>query len=553
VRNLIYFIKSLSLKKYFFILAVIGYMPIIIFGYFIQDDYTIISLTDLKFFDAVKDICGVNNNRPLSCVYHAFLTRLFPNFQIYFLLSLFLYFLFIYLVFKIYDFILNDKYIKKIFLTLLIFPFFSYTVIYSPGMQSMGIISLIFWALSLFFLKRYIYKSFLKDLFISHFFLIMMFLIYESAMPLLGISLFFPLFFKNKKKIFFINIIFTILILIFVVAAQKKIFPYLFDADLSRIKLGIQDYKKIIFLVIINLALSANIFLHSIELFFRSLYNIIHNLNFILLLQLVLITLFYFISTQNKKKIRKKNYYFLGICSISLISVFFLNALMHSVANTGLEFTQYNNRALVSISFIFALFVVFFCRFGLINSKFLYNFFYIKIFLIFLVNFFFFQNNLIRERFLAEKLLLDTKELTVQKTKNSINFFIYDRPDVEQILSYNTLDYFRIIEEKDSKNTNIFLNEFKFCNLDYYNHYIKIPLLKKNHKLNIFYYTDKKLRKLSENVSSENFRENVEKIINCNYKVISEESSLKIEKNVYLDKRFESIFLKFIKNIYFNL
>jgi hypothetical protein len=381
----------------------------------------------------------------------------------------------------------------------------------------------------------------------------MMFLIYESAMPLLGISLFFPLFFANKKNFFFINFIFTILILIFVIVVQKKIFPLLFDVDLSRIKLGIQDYKKIIFLVTINLALSINIIFHSLELFFKSLYNIINNKNFILLAQLILITLFYYISTKDKKKNIKKNYHFLGVYLVSLISVLFLNALMHSMANTGLEFTQYNNRALVSISFIFALSLVFFYKFGPTNAKFLYNFFYLTVFLIFLVNFLFFQNNLIRERFLAEKLLSDTNKLTSQKSNNSLNFYIYDRPDVEEILSYNTLDYFRIIEKKGSKNTNIFLNEAKFCNLDYYNLYIKTPLLKINNKLNIFYYTDKKLYKISENVSSENFRNSVQKTIKCNYKEISKESSLKIKKNVYLDKRFESFFLKFIKNIYFNL
>jgi hypothetical protein len=192
MKNIINFIKSLSLTQYFFVLAILGYLPILVFGYFIQDDYSIRGLTDLNFFDAVKIICHVNNNRPLSCLYHALLSRLFPIFQIYFLFSLSLYFIFIYIVFKIYDFILVDIYIKKLFLTFSIFPFFSYTIIYSPGMQSMGIASLIFWALSLLFLKRYIYKSFFLDLFLSYFFLVIMFLIYESATPLLGISLFFP-------------------------------------------------------------------------------------------------------------------------------------------------------------------------------------------------------------------------------------------------------------------------------------------------------------------------------------------------------------------------
>jgi hypothetical protein len=559
MKNIINFIKSLSLTQYFFALAILGYLPILVFGYFIQDDYSIRGLTDLNYFDAVKTICHVNNNRPLSCFYHALLSRLFPIFQIYFLFSLSLYFIFIYIVFKIYDFILDDIYIKKLFLTFLIFPFFSYTIIYSPGMQSMGSVSLIFWAISLLFLKRYIYKSFFLDLFLSYFFLVIMFLIYESAAPLLGISLFFPLFFKNKKKIFFINIILTFLVLILIYILQKEIFPNLFNQDLSRIKLGFQDYKKIIYLITINSVLTINIFAHSLELFVRSLYNIFTSFNLILSLQLLLIVIFFYLSIDNKKKIKSnKNYYFLSFSFVSIISVFILNALMHSMANTGLEFTQYNNRALVSISCIFSLSVVFFYKFGILRSKTLSNFFYIILFIILSVNFFFFQNNLVKERFLAQELLRDEKELTNKnyildkKYKYNINFFIYDRSDVEEILSYNSLDFFRVIEKTENK-VNFFLNENKFCNLDYYDLYIQIPYLNEEHRLNLFYYSNKKLTLFLENINHKDFRKNLENIIKCNYKEISEESSRIISKRVYLDKKFESFFLLVIKKIYFIL
>jgi hypothetical protein len=492
----------------------------------------------------------------LSCFYHALLSRLIPIFQIYFLFSLTLYFIFIYIVLRIYDFILDDIYIKKIFLAFSIFPFFSYTIIYSPGMQSMGIVSLIFWAISLLFLKRYIYNFFFFDLFLSYFFLVIMFLIYESAAPLLGISLFFPLFFKNKKKIFFINIFLTFLILILIYVLQKEIFPNLFNQDLSRIKLGLQDYKKIIYLIIINSVLTVNIFAHSLELFVRSLFNILTTFNVILLFQLLLMVSFFYLSIDKKKKIKSnRDNYFLCISIVSIISVFILNSLMHSIANTGLEFTQYNNRALVSISCVFSLLVVFFYKFRIFRSKFLSNFFYIILFTILSANFFFFQNNLIRERFLAQELFRDAKKLINKnydldsKNKYNFNFFIYDRPNVEEIFSYNSLDFFRVIEKKENS-INIFLNEYKVCNLDYYDLYIKNRYVNEESKLNLFYYSNNNLTIFLENIEYKDFRNNLENIIKCNYKEISEETSRIIKKRIYLDSRFDSFFLKVINKIY---
>ena len=351
----------------------------------------------------------------------------------------------------------------------------------------------------------------------------------------------------------------TFLVLILIYVLQKEIFPNLFNQDLSRIKLGLQDYKKIFYLIIINSALTLNIFAHSLELFARSLYNIFTSFNLILLLQLLLTISFFYLSIDNKKKIKgNRDYYFLSIFLVTVITVFILNALMHSMAHTGLEFTQYNNRALVSVSFIFSLSAVFFYKFGVFRSKFISNFFYIMLFTILSVNFFFFQNNLIRERFLAQELLRDAKELMSKnylldkKYKNNVNFFIYNRSNVEEILSYNSLDFFRVIE-KTENNINIFLNEHKFCYLSSYDLYIKNPFLNEENKLNLFYYSNKKLTIFLENIKYKDFRNNLENIIKCNYKEISEKSSHIIKNNIYLDKRFNSFFLEIIKKIYFNL
>jgi len=172
------------------------------------------------------------------------------------------------------------------------------------------------------------------------------------------------------------------------------------------------------------------------------------------------------------------------------------------------------------------------------------------------VNFIFFQNNLINERFLAKELLKDSKELInknyVFDKKYNINFFIYDRPDVEEIFSYNSLDFFSVIE-KSENNVNIFLNENKFCNLEYYDPYIKIPYLKSENRLNLLYYSNKKLTIFLDNINIKDFRNNLGSILQCNYTTVSEKSSRIIKKKIYLDSRFESIFLKVVKKIYFSL
>ena len=124
MNNISEHIKNTSTLKYSVYLFLLGYFPILIFGYFIQDDHGIIDFYNYSIKDSTFWMCGVNSNRPLSCLYFALLTRIWPNFQIYFLFIFFVYFVFIYFVLKIFNFLIYDRQIKKLFITFLIFPFF---------------------------------------------------------------------------------------------------------------------------------------------------------------------------------------------------------------------------------------------------------------------------------------------------------------------------------------------------------------------------------------------------------------------------------------------
>ena len=75
---------------------------------------------------------------------------------------------------------------------------------------------------------------------------------------------------------------------------QKIIFPKIFNVDLSRLKIDVKEYKKFIYLIFINLALTINIIFFSLEIALKVIFNIFKNINYLTLLQIsLIIVLFY--------------------------------------------------------------------------------------------------------------------------------------------------------------------------------------------------------------------------------------------------------------------
>jgi len=552
------YLNSLNYNKFFLLLIITGYFPIFIFGYFIQDDLGVVSvLSNMKFTDAVNSICSVNNNRPLSCIYHATLTRLPQVYQFYFFINLLFYIFFVLNLIKIFDFIVDNIYLKKIFTIFLIFPFFSYTILYSPAMQSMGTFALLSWSISLIFLKKFINSNNKINLFFSYFFLTSTFLVYESPFPLIALSLFFPLYFNNNKfKFFLFNILATLLILIMIVILQKFLIPKIYNIDLSRMKIDILDYRKIFFLISINLLLTLNIFFHSLEIFFKIILDFFRNPNFLLLAQVLLVFLiFYSIIVKKKFYKNNKNNKMFIVSLLIFFSVIFLNALMHTLANTGLEFIKYNNRALVSLSFIFAFGVLIIFKF-FFNKKFLFNFIFVFLFSVFVVNFFYFQNNIIRERFLATSV---NQKLNLQiNNKKEVYFIFVDRISlINELLSYESYDYFHHLNDnvKDflsGEKVVIYITEQKFCNKFYYNEYIYDPF-KKNYNINLLVFNENLNNSFQshKNITMVDFEKLINSYLKCDYTYSRNLFFLK--DNVYVDNRYKSYFIKFLKYVYVKL
>jgi hypothetical protein len=75
---------------------------------------------------------------------------------------------------------------------------------------------------------------------------------------------------------------------------QKIIFPKIFNVDLSRLKIDVKEYKKFIYLIFINLALTINIIFFSLEIALKVIFNIFKNINYLTLLQISLIIVIFY-------------------------------------------------------------------------------------------------------------------------------------------------------------------------------------------------------------------------------------------------------------------
>jgi hypothetical protein len=228
---------------------------------------------------------------------------------------------------------------------------------------------------------------------------------------------------------------------------------------------------------------------------------------------------------------------------------------MHTLAGTGLEFIKYNNRALVSISFIFAFGALIFFKF-FFNKKFIFNFIFIFLFFIFVVNFFYFQNNIIKERFLASSV---NQQLNIQiNNKKEVYFIFVDKiSSINELLSYESYDYFHLLNNnvKDflsGEKVVIYMTERKFCNKFYYNEYIYEPF-KKNYNINLLIFNENLNNsfKSHKNITINDFEKLINSNLKCDYTYSRNLFFLK--ENVYVDNRYKSYFTKFLKYVYLKL
>jgi hypothetical protein len=172
----------------------------------------------------------------------------------------------------------------------------------------------------------------------------------------------------------------------------------------------------------------------------------------------------------------------------------------------------------------------------------------------FVSNFFYFKNNLIKEKFQSISLNnLINLQFNNKNEKQVIFFSINSRPILHEILSYNSWDYLHILNNNmtDFLNGNkvvIYINSKKFCNKFYFNEFIYKPF-NENYAINYLNFNTY----LNGDYRSYNNLKFNELDVLLKSQIICDDqfnaASKKIITQDYLDLRYRSHFLIFLFNV----
>ena len=484
--------------------------PLLFFGDFQQDDFYILSLNDLKFKDAFSKIILQFSNRPIAALIFSLISRFFDSYEYYILFNFLLIILSCNFIIKSFQDYFDTNYIKLIFVFLCIVPIYSYSTIFSPGMQITGNLSVFFWSVSIFFLNKFIKTELLLNLIVSNIILILMFITYESAFPLIAINFFMPILNKKDSKLKLISF-FLLFAILFSTFLQKIVLPEIFNQDISRFRSEGFSFRAFLLYMAANTLLFFNIFYIFFQNFFLSL-KIIFN-SYFLLAQYFLILFFFitlvFINYKKDKDIKawkkiKKSKIFSIIVMYALLLLF-----MHAIAKSAMNVYGINNRALVSLSFFIPLLFVF--LFKMINKK-KYSMFIVLYFFIVISNYLpiqFNNINYISERNKSLRNIID------ELNKNSYDekLFLYlDKGSINELYEYttfinNNFDFINMIGFKYKKyfnGDNIWganITENIFCNKSYWNLHYRDRIIERFKKTKSLIFIEKN----SNNFTLKNF------------------------------------------------
>ena len=486
--------KHLDIIIYLFIF-VLFYKSLFFYGDFVRDDWSIKSLYHLNFLDALRGIFGSFSNRPFAALFFAITSRFSDEFIFYLSLNFVLIFISSYLIISSLYFINISKKIKNFYIFLSLFPLFSYSVIFSSGMQITGNLSVLIWSASFYLQNQFIKKNKFSLLIISNLFLLLMLLTYESALPLLSLNIMFLFFFKRD---YIIKYFFILILTIILGTIIQKVVIGNFYPDISRLRIENASFNKILFYFFGNSALLINNFFVLFQNFFFSIKNIfLDKLLFLeYLLIIILLYVVIFNKTQNiKKNIQDKKKIILFSVT-SLILCFLFIVLIHTLALSGTNVYGYNNRALVSVSFILPLLLIIIGEMlKPRNSKILFFFYSLIVFTNFIL---ILDKNIEYVKYRNSTIKTIVSEYRGNTENKNYLLFIDHYGDKDKIYQKVTFindnfDYRHLLKiESKSSLMGTSINNNKYCNKTFWDNYFKTYIEKWFNKNNNIYIIDPK-------------------------------------------------------------
>jgi len=348
-------LPSLYLLGGFFVILLIAYLPLILFGGINADDWGKIEgalgCSKLTFWSCLKTYYPLWANKPLAPIPITFFTFIFGTFYSGYLIAN--------SIIYVGAVLITASVLKKItglvpalfFACLACFPALSIPLITSPVVQLTASAAYLYWAISLFFICKSI-NTFSKATYVlGYTFLLVSILAYEVIYPLLILTFLLPYFYGAKEnrpplgKYLIDYFLPIILVLGVTVQWQKIIAPELFSIVYSRIPLEHSQIPR-------EFNSWSSVFITQIPTLIKKIPRFLNFYNIASTL-FVMLFLGYAVKQSVKKQKNKMQFYFLIIASI----VFLISSLIFIFSGQGAYINGLQSRSLSSMWLTFSILI----------------------------------------------------------------------------------------------------------------------------------------------------------------------------------------------------
>ena len=300
------------------------------------------------------------------------------------------------------------------------------------------------------------------------------------------------------KETYIIKYFFILILTIILGTIIQKVVIGNFYPDISRLRIENLSFNKILFYFFGNGALLINNFFVLFQNFFSSIKNIFVNKLFFseYLLIIILLYVVIFNKTQNIKKDIQDKKKIILFSVTSLILCFLFIVLIHTLALSGTNIYGYNNRALISVSFILPLFLIIIGEtLKPRNSKILYFFYILIVFTNYIL---ILDKNVEYVKYRNSTIKTIISEYKGNTDKKNYLLFIdhYGHKDrIYQKVTFinDNFDYRHLLEiESKGSLMGTSINNNKYCNKTFWDNYFKTYIKKWFNKNNNIYIVDPK-------------------------------------------------------------